>query len=57
MFFKTGFLEITQYLQENIRVEVFIQKRLQHMNTVKLFDSKPPVASVDLLFLIKNNVR
>ena len=26
------------------------------VNIVKLFDSKPPVASVDLLFLIKSNV-
>ena len=60
MFFKLGFLEITQYLQKNICVGVFICKRLQHMcflvNIVKLFDSKPPVASVDLLFLIKSNV-
>ena len=26
------------------------------VNTAKLFDSKPPVASADLLFLIKSNV-
>ena len=26
------------------------------VNIVKLFDSKPPVVSVDLLFLIKSNV-
>ena len=62
MFFKIGFLEISQYLQENICVGVSIKlkKRLQHMcflvNIAKFFDSKPPVASVDLLFLIKSNV-
>ena len=26
------------------------------VNIAKLYDSKPPVASVDLLFLIKSNV-
>ena len=38
----------------------FIQMRLQHMcflvNIAEFFYSKPPVASVDLLFLIKSNV-
>ena len=37
-----------------------LKKRLQHMcfpvNIAKFFDSKPPVASVDLLFLIKSNM-
>ena len=38
----------------------FIQKRLQHwsflVNIAKFFDRKPPVADVNLLFLIKSNV-
>ena len=62
MYFKIGFLEISQYLQENICVGVFFNKvagLLQHMcflvNIAKFFDSKSPVASVDRLFLI--NVR
>ena len=60
MFF---FLQTSQYLPENICVGVSsikLKKRPQHMcflvNIAKSFDSKPPLASVDLLFLIKSNV-
>ena len=63
MFFKIGFLEISQYLQENICIGVFLIKLQTYFNTyflvniAKSFDNKSPVASVDLLFLIKSNVR
>ena len=63
MFFKIGFLEISQYLQENICIGVLLIKLQTYFNTyflvniAKSFDNKSPVASVDLLFLIKSNVR
>ena len=64
MFFKIDFLEISQYLQETFVLESLFNKvpgLLQHMcflvNMSKFFDSKSPVASVDLCFLIKSNVR
>ena len=62
MFFIVDFLEIFQYLQQNICAGVSnkVAGLLQHtcflVNIAKFFDSKSPVASVDLLFLIKSNV-
>ena len=39
------------------KVAGLLQHKCFLVNIVKYFDSKSPVASVDLLFLIKSNVR
>ena len=64
MFFQIGFFRnLTIFTGKHLCWSLFsikLKKRLQHMcfpvNIAKFFDSKPPVASVDLLFLIKSNV-
>ena len=61
MFFKTGFLEISQHLQE-LCWSFFLIKLQAYFNTcflvniAKFFNSKSPMALVNLLFLIKSNV-
>ena len=56
MYFKIGFLEIFQYLEENICVAGLLQHMYFLVNIAKFFDSKIPVASVYRLFLIKRDV-
>ena len=61
MFLKIGFSEIFQYLQELCWSLFLIKLRAYFsicflVNIAKFFDSKSPVASVNLLFLMKSNV-
>ena len=63
MFFKIVFFRNFLIFTGTVLESLFnkVTGLLQHMcflvNIAKFFDSKSPVASVDLLFLIKSNVR
>ena len=60
-FFRNFSIFPEKHLRWSLFLINFIERRLQHrcflLNIAKCFDRKPPVASADLLFIIKSNVR
>ena len=59
MFFTIGFLKFPNIYRKTYVLESLFDKDFNTcflVNIAEFLDTKPPVASVDLLFLIKSNV-